>query len=167
MALAEGLKSTISSLNNIKTNHLDKRKPKEFEAAQVFESELVNVGSDLFQEFFKVGLLASIENIKSFKDLTKNDEELSKLVKDVATLIADDENWIYRFLSGYPYFRIHIDEYEYIDDDVCQVRSGVQFMLDLFKGVDTNADMVIDTFINVELIGKVKLLLNLLSAQSD
>ena len=50
-------------------------------------------------------------------------------------------------MSGYPELRIDIEIYEYIAESVCTVRSGVEFMMGLFKGIDANADKIIDLFI--------------------
>ncbi len=55
------------------------------------------------------------------------------LVQNTLALIVVTEVWLHGFLGNYSEFVIRIDEYESIDKGVCQVRYGLQFMLDLFK----------------------------------
>ena len=145
MAIVEALKSVRSHLTDMKNSHLAKKEANEPEVGYDFRMELLNNGISLFKQFFELGCEANIENINSFKNIANNDY-LKTLVSEIASLIVENEVWLNRFLSCYPYLVIQIEEYEYIDEDECQIRSGVQFMLDLFKGVDDNADIILNTF---------------------
>lgn len=153
MSLIDHLQTVISLLKNIKTNHLNETIPDEpgdaegpFRTGPAFEKfkiQLVNRGEKVFKQFFLVGCQAIAENVTSFKDLTC--EPLAGLVQDTGRLIVDVQTWLLDFLGNYPYLKIHIDEYEEIDNDAMEVRSGFQFMLDLFKGVDAkNLDVALD-----------------------
>lgn len=136
LQLCNNLKNVISRLMVVKTQHLGKKKPtSSLEAMSTFESELLEVGYGLFVGFFEMGCAASVQKINSFKQIQiVNNNELKPLVRNIQGLIFDTEEWLHRFLGNYPDFVIRIDEHETIDKGVCQVRSGLQFMLDLFKG---------------------------------
>ena len=137
MALSEGLKILVSRLTTIKVQHLNKPRPVNSpESISKAEAELLETGNDLFTQFFNVGCQANKENLTSFRNSNQT-QNLEPLVSNAGQLIVDTENWLHRFLCNYPDFRIHIDEHESIDKDVCIVRSGLQFMLDLFKGTNT------------------------------
>jgi len=66
MALSERLTAVISRLVVIKSQHLNKQKSTiSSSSISNAESELVEVGSDLFEQFFHLGCQASRENLKS------------------------------------------------------------------------------------------------------
>ena len=148
----------VSKLTNIKMNHLNKKKPTDSsDAKKKNEMELKSTGLDLFENFFEIGCEASKQNIKSFKNLNQIElnEEQKLSIKKACELIADTENWLYRFLLFYPGSCIQVDEYEIYDKDICQIRSGMQFMFDLFKGVDEKMDKTLDYFIEEELLNDI------------
>lgn len=145
--LIQSLKKINSLLTNIKSVHLNAKYPTEsWEAKKDFEQLLVRTGSDLFNEFFQMGCQASVESISSFKNVAHSDVSCSAKVLNASLLIVDTENWMYSFLSSYPDFAIHIDEHMFIDKNVCQVRSGVQFMLDLLNDVNPKLNATLNLF---------------------
>jgi len=136
MALSERLTAVISRLVVIKSQHLNKQKSTiSSSSISNAESELVEVGSDLFEQFFHLGCQASRENLKSLRNL----KNMDSLVANASKLIVENEKWLNRFLCSYPGFSIHFDEHDFIGKDVCIVRSGFQFLLDLFK--DSNEEV--------------------------
>ncbi len=136
MALSERLTAVISRLVVIKSQHLNKQKSTiSSSSISNAESELVEVGSDLFEQFFHLGCQASRENLKSLRNL----KNMDSLVANASKLIVENEKWLNRFLCCYPGFSIHFDEHDFIGKDVCIVRSGFQFLLDLFK--DSNEEV--------------------------
>jgi hypothetical protein len=139
MALVNGLKKLNGCLKNVKINYASKKLMENDTAAiSVHRSELIGMGVELFGEFYNVGYEASKLKIYSFKD-TK-DQEIVGLVKNTTDLIIDISDWIRRFLCSYPDVCIVIDKYEYIDARTCSFRSGVQFMFDLFVGLNDVLD---------------------------
>jgi hypothetical protein len=141
MALVNHFKNTISLLSNVKLNLLNKRMPEanERQAVVNFQLEQARVGEQLFKQFFQLGCQACRDQVFFFKDL--NDPE----VKASGQLIVEIENWLYSFLSSYPHSKIIIDEHESLENDALEVRSGFQFMLDMYKGVDEQLDSTLAT----------------------
>lgn len=88
--------------------------------------------------FFKIGLQASKENISSFQKIEK--QELRRLIETCAQLIEELSETIYDILSIYKDSHL-VDFDESIEGTwVCPVRSGVQFMFDLFRGCYESLD---------------------------
>lgn len=145
--LSQALRTLSSKLTNIKLNHLNKPKPSGIEAEHSYFTEMINTGNDLFTQFFGVGILAAQLGISSFSNLNAASQaDLKALSIENAKLITETENWIYRYMSVYPDIVMVLDEYETIENESCVVRSGAQFMFDLFKGLNTQLDDMLSAF---------------------
>ena len=92
-------------------------------------------GVSLFVSFCLLGCQASKEQIGKFKDSSSKDLRL--LATHTAQLIVACKDWLLLFLCNYP-DTINIGVDYCLNREVCTVRSGVQFMFDLF------ADFIIE-----------------------
>ena len=89
----------------------------------------VNEGRELFASFCDLGCAAEQQNIKSLKPIS------NELVKTTAQLLADNQDWLLLFLTEYP-DTIPIEEYSFVTVADLKVRSGLEFMLELYKDIE-------------------------------
>jgi hypothetical protein len=136
MELLSHLEKIVSLLTSVKLDQMHKIAPRETNEFVEFRIELVQVGVNLFNQFFELGCQAHRDGVTSFKDLNDSRVQIS------GQLIVEVENWMYQFLSGYPFLRINIDEHSFIDNTVFEIRSGFQFMLDFVqrRGLEIGLD---------------------------
>ena len=140
--LTNSLKKLIVKLTDIKSNSLhESLKNNNLEGGHYSFMHMINSGKELFNHFYKVGYEAFKVHITTFKNITENNNEDEALIKNVIDQIVEIENWLYNFLMAYPDFCIQIDEHEFNEKDVCEVRSDIQFMLDLFMGTSERVDL--------------------------
>jgi hypothetical protein len=104
----------------------------------VFQKDLCNTGLELIDEFYNVGCEARKLKMNSFKNPQNTD--LIHLINDASKLIVKTTTWIHEFLCIYPDVCLTVDESEYDDKNACIARSGLQFMFDLFNGVNNEID---------------------------
>ncbi len=144
MLLANKLREVAEMLKNIKMNHMEVKPTNDNLRLMLNQaSEVLDLGSNLFEKFCEAGCEAAKQEINSFKNL-KNQEEIKSIVNEIADLIVDTEFWLHRFLFAYPGLFINIDDGEFVSIDQCEVRSGFQFMLDLFKDLNSNLDCALE-----------------------
>lgn len=103
--------------------------------------DILKEGNNLFRQFFNLGIAATDQNISDLKNYQNDD-----LIKDVSNLIVDDKDWILFYLSAYVDFCVDFYEFDSIGKEVLEIRSGYQFMIDLFKECNENIDDVLKTF---------------------
>ncbi|CAF0763210.1 unnamed protein product [Brachionus calyciflorus] len=96
--------------------------------------DILKRGQKLFNEFYQLGIEARKENLENFKDVQVS--ELKTLIKEVVQLIVDDKDWILAFICCYLDFSLEFSEFESVGKDVLEIRSGYQFIFDLFKECD-------------------------------
>ncbi|RNA11686.1 hypothetical protein BpHYR1_012505 [Brachionus plicatilis] len=106
--------------------------------------DILKEGTDLFKQFLNLGIVANKENVNCLKSVQNGD--LKNLVKDVSNLIVDDKDWLLYYLSAYLDFCVDFYEYDSIGKEVLEIRSGYQFMIDLFKGCNENIDLEFQKF---------------------
>lgn len=128
-ALVEILKEIESKLLSIKANNLEKRFPSELFDMLKARDEHRRIGSKLFYDFYKLGCQAFSSGISSFKE---DNQLLHQHATIVGQLIVDTKLFLYRYLFIFPNFVTIIDEYCCVEVQQCQLRSGIQFMFDLF-----------------------------------
>ncbi|CAF0772206.1 unnamed protein product [Brachionus calyciflorus] len=143
MSLNNKMTLLVASLNNIKENHLNIKcsYDDDIETILIRKKNLGDVGSDLFEKFCELGCEATKLKLTSFKSV--EDEEIKFLVEKISTLLVEIYPWLNNYLPNYPFMFIYIDEYESVGIDACEVRSGFQFMLDLFKGINPKLDDIL------------------------
>ena len=135
MSLIESLKKVTQQLQTIKQDHVNtEERDNAFERKLDLPIHLLNPGIKLFTEFVELGREALALEINSFKQICREDD-VNTEIHIIADLIVDLEDWIYHFFSSFTDHRIEYDEYWYHHEDACTVRSGFQFMLDLFSGI--------------------------------
>lgn len=111
------------------------------------ETYLFENGICLFQKFCKAGCQATRDHINQFNEY--NSSDIQTLASQAAQLIADNKYWILVFLCEYTDTIIIDPQYFEIEDQLT-VRSGIQFMFDLFCGIEissgiyTNIDEIFD-----------------------
>jgi hypothetical protein len=105
-------------------------------------------GQKLFDNFCLVGCQATREKINKFKDANSND--IKSLSKETVQLISDNKDWLLLYLCDYT-DTIIVDPDYFLKRDQLVVRSGIQFMFDLFSGIDipnqrptTSVDSIFD-----------------------
>lgn len=106
--------------------------------------DILKEGRNLFLKFFELGIVANQENISSLKEIST--DQIRNLIKDVSNLIVDDKDWIFFYLSAYLDFCVDFYEFDSIGKDVLEIRSGYQFMTDLFRECNENIDSVFKKF---------------------
>ena len=102
-------------------------------------------GDELFLCFYKLGCQASSESILSFEFLKNSSDHLALLVKSAGQLIVDITFWILLILSWYDDSFIDLDEYDLLNKEVYEIRSGLKFMIDLFTGCNNGLDYALRT----------------------
>ena len=100
----------------------------------------MKIGADLFKKFFQVGIEAQKEKINRFQN-NNISTEVKILVNETITLILDLKDWIKEFLIFYPIIEFRYDEFESLGEDKCEVRSGFEFMLDLFMNLNEQSEV--------------------------
>ncbi len=141
MSLQDIITLLINDLKNIKEKHLEWKVDSDDSEAMRNLNKLIEMGGDLFEKFCELGCEANKNGIESFCNVTE--PELKSIIKELADLIVDTKPWLHHFLTAYPHLFIHFDEGEFVGVDNCECRSGFQFLLDLFRGYDSNLDITL------------------------
>jgi hypothetical protein len=102
---------------------------------------LLDFGWDLYCEFFDLAKLYFEHGLS--RDELQNGK-YSALIKSIASLIIDNEPLLHRIISSYADFRIGMDEYKPVLEMDLDLRSGAQFMYDLFTGISEETDAVLN-----------------------
>ena len=114
---------------------------------------MVKNGKQLFYEFFNVGCEANKENITSFGNINNCEYQIE--IMNIADKIVNIENWLYAYLLCFPGFGIQVEEHEFDEKCVCEIRSGIQFMLDLFIDTSESVNLALKSFNDDELIDDI------------
>ena len=135
--LVESIRKVITNLILIKNKGPDRN------------IDILGHGQKLFDNFCLVGCQATRAKINKFKDANSNDVIIS-LSKETVQLISDNKDWLLLYLCDYT-DTIIVDPDYFLKQDQLVVRSGVQFMFDLFSGIDlpnqtpsTSVDSIFD-----------------------
>ena len=145
------LKKLLAKLDDIKLICLNERLP-DHDQELDFQIMVKN-GKQLFHQFFKVGCEANKENITSFGNI--NNCEYKIVIKNIADIIVDIKDWLYAYLLCFTGFGIQVDQHEFDEKCVCEIRSGIQFMLDLFMDTSEMVDLAFKSFNDDELIDDI------------
>ncbi len=136
--LVNNIRKVISSLNLIKNKGSVGNR----------NISLLGDGQKLFDNFCLVGCQATRENINKFKDT--NSSDIKSLSKETAQFISDNKDWLLLYLCDYT-DTIIVDCDYFLKRDQLVIRSGIQFMFDLFSGIDipnqrstTSVDSIFD-----------------------
>lgn len=103
--------------------------------------EQLGLGQNLFQNFCSLG----------FQLRASNQRVSSSLASDTLKTVTTHQYWLQSFISIYGSTRIDL-EGAVPTLDICQIRSGVQFLLEDFKGLTKDFDSVLD---NLKVYGEV------------
>ncbi|XP_072943237.1 uncharacterized protein [Epargyreus clarus] len=107
------------------------QKPKEVNGNLI--PEWFNVGEDVFQEFYNLGT-----SLKwNYTPLRQSQE-----VEDILCRVTKNQDWLQSFLSMYPGVRIDM-EGATPAVNICQVRSGLETLLQGFAGIHKPFDNVL------------------------
>lgn len=96
---------------------------------------LLDEGRELFATFCELGCAANQQHITNLKSINNNNNPAAEFVNPTAQLIADNQDWFLLFLTKYP-DTISIDDVSFVNATDLKVRSGVQFMFELYKDVE-------------------------------
>ncbi|XP_072946345.1 uncharacterized protein [Epargyreus clarus] len=107
-------------------------KPKKIEGNLI--PEWFNVGERLFEEFYHLGTC-----VKWNSSTVKTQNETS----DIVSRVTKNQDWLQSFITIYPGLRIDL-EGATAAVDVCRVRSGIEFLLKGFTGINKPFDNVIN-----------------------
>lgn len=88
------------------------------------ELDTLEPGMDLFALFFRLGCI---------KDSSVLEDK--NAIQTIGQLVADLQDWLLLFLEDYAN-KIDLNEYSSLEEWDMETRSGVQFLIDLFKDVD-------------------------------
>lgn len=115
-------------------------KPKEIKGRQI--TEWFNVGEDVFEGFYKLGIAIewNLSTAKKYSELSEIAEEIRK-----------NQDWLQTFISIYPTIRIDLDG-AFPAADICKIRSGIEFLLRQFVNIDSSFDEVLK---NLEELGEL------------
>jgi len=132
--IATSLKSIFERLQR-----LDAHKG-EFHVSPVAREEQLELGRDVFDKFFALGLVpatrAELYMLFTNKSLDQD------LIKDVVAKLIRHQSWLEVFVSVYNDTRIEFD-YSVPARQVCSTRSGVQYLLELFDNLDPSLNEVL------------------------
>ena len=104
-------------------------------------SDQLKLGRDLFQNFCSLGL-----------QLQASKQSVSgSLASDVFKSVTSHQFWLQSFVSIYGSTQIDL-EGAVPTLEICQIRSGVQFLLEDFKDLNKDFDIVLD---NLKVYGEV------------
>lgn len=106
--------------------------------------EQIELGQDLFDIFFQLFLALRAEN-KTVKLSPKH------LIEKTMEYVTENQIWIQSFIFCYSLTQIELDG-AMPTELICQVRSGIQFLLEDFSGISTEFDNVIS---NLKLEGEI------------
>lgn len=96
------------------------------EKAHDEERDTIQPGLNLFALFFRLGC-------NSIKDSSVLEDK--NAIQTIGQLVADLQDWLLLFLVDYAN-KIDLGEYSSLEEWDFETRSGVQFLIDLFKDVD-------------------------------
>lgn len=119
-------------LKNV-VQHLVKfeKAPKEIKGRLI--TEWFRAGEQLFEEFHRLGVAASWTASR-----VKGQPEVAEIV----TKVTRNQDWLQSFVTIYPNLRVDL-EGAVPAVNVCRVRSGVEFLLQGFKGISSSFDKVL------------------------
>lgn len=96
----------------------------------------------LFEQFYVLGVVASREKIFSF--LSISEDTLKSRVHNVLSAIWDIKCWLvrrYRLSKNIEMVNNNFGSHKNFDlNFYCTIRSGIKFMIDLFKGFNDSVD---------------------------
>ena len=139
--LEHHLEQTILLLSNIKEIEIGLSS---IPMSDISISNSDQLYQDIFHQFFRLGCVANEQKFESFKN--SNNSKINSLVQNIVQLIWEHDKWLYFSVSDYPPEYLQTDEPELIDNRQFEVRSGVQFMFNLFHGIDENLDIFLEDF---------------------
>ena len=100
-----------------------------------------------FHQFFRLGCKANEQNMtSSFKSLSSTSSKFNKQVQNIVQLLIEHNDWLFHFVSDYPLEHLQIDEPKIINNLQFQMRSGLQFIVDLFNGIDDKLDKILSSY---------------------
>ena len=140
------LEQMILLLNKVKEHDLaypaTRLRNMSYRENNTFIVSLDELGQKVFRQFFHIGCVANELKLRSFKNL--NNRQINELVQNIVQMILENDRWLADYLGDYPLTRINIDDYQLISNGVFEVRSGLQFMIDLFLGLDDKLDLILN-----------------------
>ena len=157
--VSDSLKKLLAKLEDTKIILLKRRIP-DHDTKYDFQI-LIKNGKQLFYQFFEVGCEAIKVNITSFGIITNN-SEYQVVIMNIADRIADIKDYLYDYLDCYSdvCVQIYESQHEFDEKTVCEIRSGIQFMLDLFMGTSESVYLAFKNFNDDELIDDIDCSIN-------
>ncbi|CAF1052496.1 unnamed protein product [Brachionus calyciflorus] len=130
MEINDRLEKIIIFLKVIKVKWLNE--PADIASSKFdYEFRKAYIGMRLFMEFSEVGYALYKNNIRSYQHFQC--QERKDLIKEIAQLIIDIRDWLEDFVPFYREFYIGYNIVQPVDCAICDTRSGIQFMIELFR----------------------------------
>ncbi|CAF0777467.1 unnamed protein product [Brachionus calyciflorus] len=141
MEINDQLEKIIICLKIIKVKWLNE--PNDESSLQFdYEFGKASIGMDLFVTFCELGYALYKKNIRSYKHFECPEEK--RLIKEIAELILETRDWLEDFVPFYRGFYIGYNIVEPVDCVICETRSGIQFMIELFQSYDKEIDYLFE-----------------------
>jgi hypothetical protein len=103
-------------------------------------TRLINQGCDLFVDFYDLGSLCSFYQVD--RNHILESKELLDLYSTIGVLLVRNKDWINGFVKTYAEYMQSESRLE--DNNDLQIRSGLQFMYDLFYDLNQQIDSALD-----------------------